>query len=227
MSRMDSLPATIRASLRTAADPVRAPGMQAYMKSAMPYHGVAMPTLRKLVKAAVKADPPDSVAEAEGLVLELWDHAQFREERYAAGMIADLPVANGRLELVELHEHMALTGAWWDHVDPISHRIAALHDAHPEQTAAIVRDWSTDDDMWLRRLAIISQLGRKDRLDPALLTDVIEPNTDDREFFIRKAIGWALREYARIEPDWVRDFVAEREDVLSGLTKREALKHVA
>ena len=224
---MDGLLNEIRAGLRAAADPVRAPGMQAYMKSEMPYLGVPMPAVRTTVKTAVKADPPDTVAELDSIVRRLWDGAEFREERYAAGMIADLPLASGELQLIELHEHMAITGAWWDHVDPIAHRIAALHDIHPSQTADIVRDWSADDDIWLRRLAIISQLGRKDRLDPGLLTDVIEPNIRDREFFIRKAIGWALREYARIEPDWVRDFVAEREDVLSGLTKREALKHVA
>ncbi len=122
-------------------------------------------------------------------------------------------------------EHLATTGAWWDHVDDLAHRIAELHDAHPSETAVIVRRWSTDADLWLRRLAIISQLGRRDRVDPALLTRVIEPNIADREFFIRKAIGWALREYARIEPEWVRTFVAEHDD-LSGLSKREALKHL-
>lgn len=224
---MDGLINEIRVGLRAAADPVRAPGMQAYMKSEMAYLGVPMPAVRKIVKTATKADPPDTVADLDGLVRLLWDGAEFREERYAAGMIVDLPLARGELELIELHEHMAITGAWWDHVDPIAHRIADLHDAHPIQTADIVRDWSIDDDMWLRRLAIISQLGRRDRLDRDLLTAVIEPNVRDREFFIRKAIGWALREYARIEPAWVQDFVAEREDVLSGLTKREALKHVA
>lgn len=223
---MNGLIDEIRRELRAAADPARAPGMQAYMKSDMPYLGVAMPIVRKIVKAATKADPPDTVAELEGMVRHIWDGAQFREERYVAGMIADLPLASGRLELIELHEYMTITGAWWDLVDPIAHRIADLHDAHPSQTAKIVRDWSTDDDIWLRRLAIISQLGRKERLDPQLLTDVIEPNVADREFFIRKAIGWALREYARIEPEWVRAFVADREDVLSGLTKREALKHL-
>ncbi len=138
-----------------------------------------------------------------------------------------LRIAKGRLSLIPLHEHMAVTGAWWDHVDEIAHRIADLHDEHPDETAHDVRPrWSTTDDMWLRRLSIISQLGRRDRVDAELLTGVIEPNMDDTEFFIRKAIGWALREYAKVEPDWVRTFVAEREDQLSGLSKREALKHV-
>jgi 3-methyladenine DNA glycosylase AlkD len=124
-----------------------------------------------------------------------------------------------------LYEHLTTTGAWWDHVDDLAHRVAELHDAHPTEAAAIVRRWSTADDLWLRRLAIISQLGRRDRVDPVLLAEVIEPNIADREFFIRKAIGWALREYARVEPEWVRTFVADHDD-LSGLSKREALKHL-
>ena len=89
-----------------------------------------------------------------------------------------------------------------------------------------MRRWSTHDDLWLRRLAIISQLGRRDRVDPALLADVIEPNIPDREFFIRKAIGWALRENARCEPQWVLAFVSDH-DQLSPLSRREALQHVS
>ena len=85
--------------------------------------------------------------------------------------------------------------------------------------------WSGDEDLWIRRIAILSQLGRRDRVDRELLSDVIEPNLGDREFFIRKAIGWALREYARVDPDWVRSFVAAHD--LSPLSRREATKHLA
>ena len=196
------------------------------MKSAMPYLGVRVPEVRRLTKAAAKAYPPADLDELEHAARTLWDDAEFREEGYAATGLTALRLANGRLELLPLHEHMAVTGAWWDHVDEIAHRIADLHDAHPTETAKVVRRWSRSDDMWLRRLSIISQLGRRDRLDTDLLTDVIEPNMADTEFFIRKAIGWALREYARVDPSWVLDFVAAREDDLSGLSKREALKHV-
>lgn len=215
----------IRDALRDAADAQRAPGMQAYMKSPMPFRGVPMPTVRSVTKAAARAHPLLTVGELETAVRTLWDEAEFREERYAASALLATKIGAGRLELVPLYEHLATTGAWWDHVDDLAHRVAELHDAHPAEAAAIVRRWSTDDDFWLRRLAIISQLGRRDRLDPALLTTVIEPNIADREFFIRKAIGWALREYARIEPEWVRTFVADHDD-LSGLSKREALKHL-
>lgn len=213
----------IREALRAAADPERAPKMQAYMKSAMPFRGVPMPEVRRLTKAAVKSHP---LGDPEAVVRPLWDGAAFREERYAANLLLATRTTAGRLELLPLYEHLATTGAWWDLVDEIAHRVADLHDAYPVQTAAVVRRWSMSQDLWLRRLAIIGQLGRRGRVDTALLTEVIEPNMADTEFFIRKAIGWALREFARVDPDWVRSFVAAREDELSALTKREALKHV-
>ena len=109
---------------------------------------------------------------------------------------------------------------------PTSSRTASadLHDAQPGPTAALVLDWSRDENLWIRRTAILSQLGRRDRVDPEVLTGTIEPNLADREFFIRKAIGWALREYARVAPDWVRAYVADHD--LSPLSRREALKHL-
>ncbi len=215
----------IRDALREAADATRAPGMQAYMKSTMPFRGVPVPAVRSIVTAAVRAHPPLTLDELETAVRTLWDEAEFREERYAASALLATKVGRGRLELVPLYEHLATTGAWWDHVDDLAHRIADLHDTHPAETAAIVRHWSAAADLWLRRLAILSQLGRKDRVDPALLAEAIEPSIADREFFIRKAIGWALRDYARVQPDWVRTFVADHDD-LSGLSRREALKHL-
>jgi 3-methyladenine DNA glycosylase AlkD len=90
----------------------------------------------------------------------------------------------------------------------------------------VVRSWSVDPDLWLRRASIICQLGFKDRTDPELLSEVIIPNLSDREFFIRKGIGWALREYARTDPDWVRAFVSEHDAAISPLSRREALKHL-
>jgi 3-methyladenine DNA glycosylase AlkD len=159
-----------------------------------------------------------------GAALTLWDDAGYREERYAAMSLLVTPPASVDLAVVPLVEHMVRTGRWWDYTDELAHRLAALHDVAPAATAALVRRWSTDADMWIRRIAIISQLGRRDRLDPELLAQVIAPNLGDGEFFIRKAIGWALREYARVEPAWVRQYVDTHD--LSPLSRREALKHL-
>jgi 3-methyladenine DNA glycosylase AlkD len=221
---MEDLVTIIRRSLREHADPDLAPGQQAYMKSSMPFLGVRVPEVRRLTKAAARSRPPAGLDDLEGSVRRLWDEATHREERYAATALTALRLARGRLELLDLYEHIAVTGAWWDHVDEVAHRIADLHDARPGPTARAVRRWSASRDMWLRRLAILSQLGRRDRVDRALLVDVIEPNLADPEFFIRKAVGWALREVARVDPVWVQSFADEHE--LSPLSRREALKHL-
>ena len=221
---MGDLVTEIRRVLREHADPALAPGQQAYMKSSIPFLGVRVPEVRRLAKAAARTTPPADLEDLERAVRDLWDGATHREERYAATELTGLRLVRGRLELLPLYEHIAVSGAWWDHVDEVAHRIADLHDAHPEPTARAVRRWGASSDLWLRRLAIISQLGRRDRVDRALLVDVIEPNMADPEFFIRKAIGWALREVARVDPSWVRTFVDEHE--LSPLSRREALKHL-
>ena len=218
--------ASIRAGLRAAADPERAPRMQAYMKSAMPFLGVSSPQVRSITAAARREYPIAGLDELRAAVLALWDGAEYREERYAAQNLLRYRLGKGDPALLPLHEHIAVTGAWWDHVDETAPHIADLHDAHPAETAAVVRAWSRGDDLWLRRLAIISQLGQKERLDVELLTDVIEPALPSSEFFLRKAIGWALREHGKTDPDWVRAYVAAHESELSGLSRREALKHL-
>jgi 3-methyladenine DNA glycosylase AlkD len=219
-----TLSAAVRTSLRAAADASLAPGQQAYMKSAMPFLGVRVPEVRRLVRALVRELGIDDTGVLVPAARELWDDATHREERYAAAALLGLRPLHGDLSLVPFHEHVARTGAWWDHVDEAAHRIADLHDVHPAETAAIVRRWSTDDSLWVRRLAILGQLGRRDRIDLDLLDAVLEPNLADREFFVRKAVGWALREAARVDPAWVRVYADTHE--LSPLSRREALKHL-
>jgi 3-methyladenine DNA glycosylase AlkD len=135
-------------------------------------------------------------------------------------------MATGRLEVLDLWREMIVTGAWWDHVDAVAHRIGALLLAHRDHMTPLIRDWARDPDRWLRRSSIICQLSLKSRTDVALLQEVITVNAADPEFFVRKAIGWALRDYARTDPDWVRALVADQIAVLSPLSRREALKHL-
>ena len=224
MESAPALAADIRDALRAAADPALAPGQQAYMKSAMPFLGVRVPEARRHATEAARSNgDPDLLREA---ALELWRHAAYREERYAAQALMALKPLRGRLDLLEVHEEMIRTGAWWDHVDEVAHRLADLLDVHPAELSVELRVWADDEDLWIRRAAIIAQLGRRDRVDRALLTDAIEANIADPEFFLRKAIGWALRDCARTDPDWVRAFV-DAHPGLSPLSRREALKHLA
>lgn len=127
-----------------------------------------------------------------------------------------------------MYEEMIVTGAWWDFIDPIAgDRLLALLRTEPAAMRAAMLGWSTDDDMWKRRSAILCQLNAKRDTDPELLIACMAPSLGSKEFFLRKAIGWALRQYARTDADWVRRYVAAHADELSALSKREALKHIA
>lgn len=214
----------IRSGLRAAADPARAAGAQAYLKSEMPSLGVRVPEVRRIVKDAARQLPPGSLPELQSTVLELWRGAGWREERYAAIDLTGLRLAAGEMSMLPLYEEIIRSGAWWDLVDGVSHRLCELLQSHREDMSIVLRRWSTDADFWIRRAAITAQLGAKSATDPALLAAVIEPNLADREFFIRKAIGWALRDYAATDPDWVRAFAARHGEALSPLSRREALR---
>ncbi len=120
---------------------------------------------------------------------------------------------------------LIVTGAWWDYVDELAHRAGDLLAGSPAEVRPVLLTWAGSHDTWLRRAAIIGQLGRREQTDLELLTAAIEAALGESEFFLRKAIGWALRDYARTDPDWVRSFADTRE--LSPLSRREALKHLS
>jgi 3-methyladenine DNA glycosylase AlkD len=223
------LAASVRAALTSVADPARAPGMQAYMKSAMPYLGVSAVPLRQACKALFKdlAWPDSRAWQAD--VLALWRGAEFREERYAAIELTGVRAARGWQDLsaLPMYEEMIVTGAWWDFVDAIAgQRLWSILEHEGEAMKREMRAWSTDADMWKRRSAILCQLRAKQATDLDLLYDCIAPSLDSKEFFLRKAIGWALRQYAWTDPDEVRRYVAAHADRLSGLSRREALKNI-
>lgn len=229
MSGSADLVARIRGALDAAGgDPARAAAQQRYMRSTLPFRGLAVPAVRAVVRQTVRDSPPLTYAEWHSAVRALWDEATFREDRYAAVGLARSRPSYARVpESLALYRHLVLTGAWWDLVDEIaSHLVGAVLRAHPA-TADTLRGWAREDSLWLRRAAVLSQLSSKDGTDRRLLLDVVEPNLTDREFFIRKAIGWALRQYAHVDDDaatWVRQTVTAFGDRLSPLSRREALR---
>lgn len=212
----------VRAGLAERADPEAAPAMQVYMKSAMPFRGVPKPARTGLLREL--ADGLDDPVTVETAAVALWDGAAYREERYVAvAMARRLRPDPGRFPLIE---HWIRTGAWWDLVDEIAvHLVGPLLRADPVRAGPVVRGWMVDDDRWLRRTSVIAQLGARSATDVGLLADAIEANQDDPDFFLRKAVGWALRQHARTDPEWVRAFVAAHPR-LSPLSRREALRHV-
>ena len=198
------------------------------MKSTMPFHGVKMPQLRAVARETFEAAGFETCDEWRDEVLAIWRGARFREERYAALVLAAdrHHKACRNPDSLPMFEEMIVSGAWWDYVDEIAHLIGDMLRAHRREMRPVMRSWSTDPNMWKRRVAIICQISFKKDTDLELLYGNIEPNLADREFFIRKAIGWALRAYAWTDPAEVARYVRENEARLSGLSRREALKNV-
>jgi 3-methyladenine DNA glycosylase AlkD len=222
------LACALRRALRDVADPVKAPAMQAYMKSQMPYLGVQSTPLRKAAKAVFAAHPLATFEAWRDTVFALWRGALYREECYAAVELLRYP-AYGKfrtLAALPLYEELITKGAWWDFVDAIAaHPLGELLRDHPAEMSATMRRWAVSDDLWKRRSAILAQLNFKADTDLELLYDCIRPSMDSKEFFLRKGIGWALRQYARIDAAEVLAYVRRYDSRLSPLTKREALKH--
>lgn len=222
-----SLRADLIARLSAAGDPDRAAGQQRYMKSELPFHGVRVPEVRRLARAVMADHPIPDADTWEATVLGIWRRATHREQRYGAIELAYAPLYRrwlgpGRLDMVE---EMVVTGAWWDYVDQLAAKhVGHLLASYPEDMRPVLLAWSEDHDIWRRRTSILAQLGFKADTDAELLFALIKPSLASQEFFLRKAIGWALREYSKTRPDAVTDYVATNHRRLSPLSRREALK---
>ena len=193
----------LREPLRDAADAERARRMQAYMKSAMPFRGVSSPEQRRICRIMFDAHRLPTAAACLAMLRQPWRDARYREERYAS----------------------------WDYVAQIaSHRLSALLEHHPAAMEPQMRAWATAPELWKRRAAILRQLLFRDYADVSLLFACITPNLARSvfggEFFIRRAIGWALRTYALVDPAEVLRFVRAHHPELSPRSKRAALKRV-
>lgn len=226
----------LRAAFAAHADPVRAVPMQAYMKSASPFYDIPAPLRRQLTVSAVLAHPATDTAGLVSAMQTLWRTARYLEERCAA---IELP-RSGRahrklvtLDLLPLLKEMITTGAWWDFCDDISgNALASLLKRHPYAVKPLLRCWAVGDDLWLRRAAMMCQRGLgPEAFSARLLYDTILPSIGQGhfadEFFIRKGIGWALRERSYAAPDEVATFCREYAQQLSPLTRREAMKVIA
>ncbi len=229
MSANRELVSAIRSELAEHADPVRAPQTQAYLKTDMPCRGVTVPLQREVVARAAASFPLECFADWRDTVLELQRDAEYREELGCAGFLAGERRyrAFQTLAALPLYEELIVSGAWWDLVDDIAtHRLGPLLLSYPVEMRKAMLAWSRDPSLWKRRSSIICQITLKKKTDLELLYACIEPNLSDGDFFIRKAIGWALRALAHVDPDEVVRYVRENESRLSPLSKREALKNI-
>jgi 3-methyladenine DNA glycosylase AlkD len=219
----------LRSELKNAGDPVKAHGMQAYMKSAMPYFGVPAVPLRAIARRIFDAHRLPDAETWRRECLAIWRGARHREEWYAA-----IELTGHRFyrqyqnrSALPMYQEMIVTGAWWDVVDTLaSHRLGGLLRAEPRFMRPKMLAWSRSRDIWKRRGAILCQLTFKHETDLELLYACIEPSLDSPEFFLRKAIGWALRQYAWTDPGEVERYVRAHAGRLSPLSVRQALKNI-
>ncbi len=210
--------------LQSLADPERALGAKAYMRNQYEFFGVPAPDRRRAVGELVKDIGLPSPEQLESVVKELWDAPQ-REMQHSAMDLMERSAKRSREEDINLYEYCIVHKSWWDTVDFLaSHPVGAFFKQHPETRLKRVKSWITDDNMWLNRTAIIFQLSYKKTTDLELLERAIVPHLKSKEFFLQKAIGWALRQYSYTDADYVRDFLDRHQ--LAPLSVREALKAI-
>ncbi|MEZ4235105.1 MAG: DNA alkylation repair protein [Myxococcota bacterium] len=222
-----TLPEALRARLAPLADPARARAQQAYLKTEAPMLGVPRPAVRDAVRGLLRergVGDRDAWAEA---VAALWAGPE-RELRAAA-----VDWARGRrgehldAEALPMLEAMIREGAWWDLVDDLAtHPVATVLHRAPALRGPVLRRWAADADVWVRRAALIAQLPHGADTDEALLFELCAQQAGDPSFWIRKGIGWALRQHAGVAPDAVRGFLAAQGEALSPLSRKEAEKHL-
>jgi len=193
------------------------------MRDQFDFFGIQAGPRRLLQREAAKGLALPTADDAERVALDLWDRPerefQYCGADYLRAHVAGLdPDSAGTLQRLVTHK------SWWDTVDELASDVAGpLVAAHPE-LRALMDDWLESDDIWLARSAILHQLRFKDRTDSDWLFAACLRHAGSKEFFLRKAIGWALREYSRTDPEAVSAFVARHEAELSDLSRREALR---
>ncbi len=199
-----------------------AQAQKAYMRDKFDYFGMKAPVRKELTRDFLKAHGLPAQKDLAAFAHQMWAWPE-RELQYACIDILVKFKNKVGLEMLPVYRFLIENKSWWDTVDLIaSHLMGALVKKYPELQARMDA-WSEEENFWIRRTAILHQLKYKEATDAQRLFTYCEKNLHDEEFFIRKAIGWALREYAKQNETAVRQFVADHPD-LSGLSKREALK---
>ena len=198
---------SIRVLFSTHADPKQAAPMKRYMRDQFEYLGIKVPMMGKLLKEHIHEHGLPPIADLDLIVRDLWALPQ-REFQYAANDLLEKFEKQLTPEFIETLEYLLVTKSWWDTVDTISAGTLGVHfKRYPQVRKKYLTKWRKSDNFWLRRATILFQLGYKEDTDFELLCEIIRENLGSKEFFINKAIGWALRQYTRIDPQGVRDFV--------------------
>lgn len=215
-----------RGRLRELANPENAGPMAAYMKTTMPFYGVKNPERVPICRAIKKQFRPSTRKQYEAGVRALW-RLSHREEKYTAIMFARQSDEFITIESFPLYERMIREGAWWDLVDDMAIKLVGRAQLKQRgKVRPVIERWIDDQDLWIRRTAILSQIQHREHTDEAQLFRHCLHRAEDKDFFVRKGIGWALREYSYTAPEAVRGFLLKNRERLSGLSFREGAKQL-
>ncbi|MFD4587857.1 DNA alkylation repair protein [Streptomyces sp. NPDC087659] len=221
----DTVLERLTATYPAAADPVRAREAAAYMKDVAPFLGIRTPERRALSRTVLAGTPRPSEADCTAIALRCWELPE-REYHYFAADYLRRHAGRCSSAFVPVARRLITTVSWWDTVDTLAaHVVGALVAADPG-LARVMDRWIEDDDLWIARTALLHQLRHKDATDAERLFRYCLRQSGHPDFFVRKAIGWSLREYAKTDPDAVRGFVDSARDRLAPLSVREALKNL-
>ena len=207
------------------ANPSQAVPMKKYMRDQFEYLGIQTPKNVALQKEFYAEHGLPEIADLDPILRDLWALPQREFQYIAVGLLGKL---NQQIpaKFIKTIEYLIVTKSWWDTVDSIAGGTVGIHfKRFPDVREKYLTKWRDSDNFWLRRTTILFQLGYKQETDFELLCKIIRENLGSREFFINKAIGWSLRQYARIDPKAVKKFVNATKE-LNSLSRREAIKHL-
>ena len=210
-------------ALLEAGDPIRAEKQHAYTRHQFAYYGLIAPKWVGIAKEIFATQGMYTGKPLEQFILGCFDQ-EYRELHFVGLQMMERMLKHQNKSWIRVLEKTIITQSWWDSVDWIAKLVGFHFKAYPELQHIYMRKWIVSDNMWLQRVAIIHQLFYREQTDEKLLFEMILHVADSKEFFLRKACGWALRQHAKVYPEHVAVFVDNH--ALSGLTVREAKKQL-
>jgi 3-methyladenine DNA glycosylase AlkD len=222
---VEELLARLGEGFEAARDPDRAIDAAAYMRRQFAFYGIRAPEQARIAHEATLDLPPPTEAQLKRLALACWSKDEREWQYFACGYLRrHIRLASS--DFIGVAEHLITTKSWWDTIDSLApHTVGPLLSVHPELVATLDR-WIEEPNFWLARAAILHQVSFKQATDQDRLFAYCAKRMADREFFVRKAIGWALRVYSKTDPDAVLRFVRDNEAQLSPLSRKEALRRI-